>query len=145
MKKYFYILLLLIVSNAFASSNRIEELMAYADSLYSSDNLYEAITEYKRLLFFDNLDSYAYEANYKIGLCYKLGGKYDDAIKHLKIAEKKSTNVNLRANAKLQIIRANILRRTIPEALLLLEQVENQMSNKINPDSIYYWRGWALI
>ncbi len=144
MKNFIYILLV-VASNTFASVNTVPELKNYADSLFLAENLFEAITEYKRLLFFDDSEIYDFEANYKIGLCYKLGGKYDDAIKHMKIAEKKCPDYKVRANVKMQIIRTNILRRTIPEALLLLEQVESQYSNKISLDSINYWRGWAYM
>lgn len=144
MKKSLYILLL-FTSGILASSNNIQIIKSHADSLYLSDNLFEAITEYKRLMFFDDEDQYGFEANFKIGMCYKYGGKFDNAIKYLKIATKKSSNSDAVLNTKLQIIRVNILRRTIPEALLLLEQDEIQLSNKITMDSVYYWKGWAYL
>ncbi|MDA3860937.1 MAG: tetratricopeptide repeat protein [Melioribacteraceae bacterium] len=118
---------------------------SYADSLFQSERFFDAITEYKRLQFFSNSEEYNYSSNFKIALCYKAGAKYDDAIKYFNIAKTNSNNVQDSINTELQIIRTNILRRTIPEALSLLKQIDEKYPNKIDSSTINYWSGWAYI
>jgi len=125
-----------------SKANKLDKQKHYADSLFTAEHYYEAITEYKRLLFFDENEIYNYEANYKIGLCYKSGAKFNDAIKYFKISLQNCSNNKSITKLKTQIVRVNILRRTIPEALLLLSELE---STSIEPDSIIYWRGWAFM
>jgi len=139
------ILLFLLSSGTLANAQNLELQKTYADSLLQSEKFYDAITEYKRLLFFSDSEEYKYSANSKIGLCYKAGGKYGDAIKYFTIAETNSKNIEDSINTEFQIIRTNILRRTVPEALILLNKLENKYPSKIDSTTIHYWRGWAYI
>jgi tetratricopeptide (TPR) repeat protein len=117
----------------------------YANNLFSNKQYYDAITEYKRLLFFDSTKIYQYEANLKIGESYKAGSKYDDAIKYFSFSELNARNVDEIFESKTQIIRVNILRRTTDRALQLCDELEKDERFSTKSDSIYYWRGWALM
>ena len=117
----------------------------HADYLFNNKLYYDAVTEYKRVLFFDSTGSYSYSANYKIGESFKAGARFDDAIKYFSIAESSSRNNEELFRAKTQIIRSNILRRTTDRALLLCDELEKNEHFKEMKDSINYWRGWAYM
>ncbi len=59
----------------------------YAKKLFGEEKYFDAITEFKRLLFFDESNTYNYEANFFIGLSYKGGAKFSDALQHFTLAE----------------------------------------------------------
>ncbi len=145
MKKAFYIFIILFSWIGFTKAQDLKLQKHYADSLFQSEQFFDAITEYKRLMFFSNSDKNNYEANFRIALCYKAGAKYNAAIKHFNIAKVYSINTQDSIVTELQIIRTNILRRTIPEALLLLNNMDRAYKNKIDSNKIIYWRGWAYI
>ncbi len=139
---YFVILSLLVVNTKAQELNR---QFNYADSLFNSEKYFDAITEYKRLLFFDNSDQFSYQSIYNIGLSYKYGAKYDDAIKYFKQAELSSQSDSQKVNARLQTVRINILRRTTDNALAMLNDLTNEFPNQVDSNTIAYWRGWAYI
>ena len=145
MKQLQYILLILFSLSCFTKAQNLQLQKSNADSLFESEKFYDAITEYKRLLFFSNSEEYIYKANYNIAMCYKEGAKYNDAIKYLNIAKTNSKNVHDSINIELQIIRLNILRRTIPEALSKLNKLYDKYSDEIESSVINYWRGWAYL
>ena len=139
------ILLFLLSLGSLTHAQNLEFQKSYADSLFQSERFFDAITEYKRVMFFSNSAKNNFEPNFRIALCYKGGAKYDDAIKYFNYAEMNSNNIDDSINVKLQIIRTNILRRTIPEALLLLNQLEKKYPSKIDHATLSYWRGWAYL
>ncbi len=118
---------------------------AYADSLFASAQYFDAITEYKRLLFFDKENKYSFSGNYKIGLSYKKGGKFDDAIKYFRLAEKNAKRDSGKLKAKFQIIRTNILRGTTEIALNHLRQLAKELNDSLSLKKIRYWKGWAFM
>ncbi len=139
------ILVFLFGISNFAQAQNLNLQKSYADSLFESEMFFDAITEYKRLLFFSDSFYNNYEANFRIAQCYKGGAKYDDAIKYFNVAKMNSDNTDDSINVELQIIRTNILRKTIPEALLLLSKFNKKYSSKIDSTKINYWRGWAYL
>jgi hypothetical protein len=135
--------------SAFLSSveaqNHLSIQLDYANNLFNSRQYYDAITEYKRLQFFDSTKTFDYEINYKIGECYKAGAKYDDAIKYFSFAAANAHNDDDYFDSKTQIIRTNILRRTTDRALQLCEELEKDQRFSGKSDLINYWRGWTFI
>jgi len=117
----------------------------FADSLFASENYFDAITEYKRLQFFSKKNGKYFESNFKIALSYKAGGKYDNAIKYFNLAKRDAKLLEDSIQIDLQIIRTNILRRTIPEALFLIEKFEVKNVGRIDTSLINYWTGWAYL
>ncbi len=142
MKKYFF-LFLLIFSPLFAQ-NLLKQLN-YADELFKSEKYYDAITEYKRLMFFDTSKTFSYICNFNIGKCYKSGGKFDEAIKYFSLAEINSSNANEKYRAKIEVFKVNLLRRTTYRALQILGEIEKSSEFNEKSDSLSYWKGWAYI
>ena len=50
-----------------------------AKKLYEAEKYFDAVTEFKRLLFFNDRDIYNYESNLLIGLSYKKAAKFSEA------------------------------------------------------------------
>jgi hypothetical protein len=143
-----YIWIVLLVVQLLATSpaqDSAEKQFNFAQELFTTENYFDAITELKRLLFFDNTDGFKYTANRLIGSSYKQGAKFSDAIHHFTLAEINARNEEELYNSKIDIIRVNILRRTTNRALKLLDslQADKRFENKI--DDINYWCGWAYI
>ena len=105
--------------------NPFQRQFNYAKELYDKGEYFDAVTEFKRLLFFDKEKRYNYQANELIGLSYKMGGKFSDAIQYLTFAGINSSNDEELYNSKIEIIKINILRRTISRALLLLDSLDS--------------------
>lgn len=142
--KIFFWLFLVFFSNIFAQ-NVLENQYGYAMELFNQEKYFDAITEFKRLQFFDKQNQYEFITNYYIGLSYKNGGKFDDALKYFTLAEIKSENVDELYLAKIFQVRTNILRRTTSQAFKILDQLEKDSRFVINKKEIEYWRGWAFI
>ncbi|GAB4292327.1 MAG: hypothetical protein Kow0098_12180 [Ignavibacteriaceae bacterium] len=127
------------------AQNYLTEQFDLARSLYSKENYYDAVTELKRLLFFDSTSAYAFEANYLAGVCYKKGAKLSEAIYHFTLAEINANSVQQLYDSKIQQIRCNILRRTTSRALDLLDSVSADEIFNQYKSQLVYWRGWAYI
>ncbi|MGQ9799348.1 MAG: hypothetical protein ACUVRG_08645 [Ignavibacterium sp.] len=127
------------------SQNYFVEQLELADSLFNSQNYFDAITEYKRLLFFDSLNHFRFYSNYQIGLCYKNGAKYSDAIRYFVLAENNASNDEQLFNSKVQQVRTNILRRTISRAEKILSEIETDKRFEQHKREIKYWRAWSFI
>ena len=72
------------------AQNSFEDQFNFAKKLYEQENYFDAVTEFKRLLFFENENTYNYEANFLIGLSYKNGALFSDAIQYFTKAELES-------------------------------------------------------
>lgn len=132
-------------ADSIVKKSDLEQQYNYAVSLYNSGNYFDAVTEYKRLLFFDRDNIYNFEANKQIAVCYKTGGKYIDALYHFKIAEKCAPSKNDYYQIKKEIVKIYILKRSADKAFELLRELEKDTSSTLKADEINYWRGWAAI
>ena len=139
------LIFLLIISVKVFAQNSLQEQFDYANSLFEQEKYFDAITEFKRLLFFDKQQQFEFLSNYYIGLSYKNGGKFDEALRYLTLAEIKSKNEDDYFNAKIFQVRINILRRTINQANRILDQLETNQVLASKDQEIKYWRGWAYI
>jgi TM2 domain-containing membrane protein YozV len=136
---------LLIWSLNLAAQDKFEAKFNFAKELYDEEKYFDAVTEFKRLLFFDQSKLYSYEANLLIGLSYKCGAKYSDAARYFTFAELNATTKDELFEAKGEIIKVNIIRRTTARALSLLDSLQSNPAFKDKADEINYWRGWAYI
>ena len=145
LKKIFIILLILnlILSNLLAQD--LDKQYNYANSLFNSEKYFDAITEYKRLLYFEKSEQYNYQSNFNIGLSYKFGAKYDEAIKYFYLSEMAAQSDSLKIKSRLQRIRINILRRTTDNAIVMLNELDIEFPNQVDSNTIAYWQGWAYI
>lgn len=142
MKIFTSFIFFVLIQNLYSQTS-IEDIYSVANKLYENGNYFSAITEFKRVLFFDDDKKYSFDANYKIGLSYKKGGFFENAIYYLTIAQKFATNEEDLFDIKINIIRCNILRKTTEKALQLCNELESQFQNK--KDEILYWKGWCYI
>src|SRR3990172_3747708 len=132
-----------ICSSLLFSQDQLEDQFKYAKQLYDQENYFDAVTELKRLIFFDEKKEFSYEANMLAGRAYKAGAKLNDAIYHFTQAEINSQTAGEYYNAGIEIVRATILRRTTARTLMILKNLEEdkRFNDKIN--ELNYWRGWA--
>ncbi len=144
-KKLFNAVLILLSTQQLIAQNTFEQQFNYAKNLYSQEKYFDAITEFKRLLFFEKSNSYNFEANLFIGLSYKFGAKYSDAVRYFTLAEINSTTDDELFNARVEMIKVNILRRTTHRAFILLDSLAADEKFISKMDEINYWRGWAHI
>ena len=144
MKRRFYIAFFIITLSLTANDN-LRLQYDYANQLFNEEEYFSAITEFKRLQFFDTENIYTFEANYKIGRAYKKGGFYDNAIEYLSKAKFATQNSEEQAEADFQIIRCNILRGTFQRSLQLLDELEKEKHPVKVQNKIHYWRGWTYM
>jgi tetratricopeptide (TPR) repeat protein len=144
-KKFLFLLFVPLIFNSLFSQNYLDKQDEFANLLYGRKEYYDAITEYKRLLFFDKENNYLYSANLMIGSCYKNGAKLDDAIKYFSLANANSVGDEEYYNSKIEIVRCNILRRTTDQAVLMLNELSKDIRFQNKKADIDYWRGWAYI
>ncbi len=117
----------------------------YAVNLYNKGKYFDAVTEFKRLIFFDTKKIYTYAAYEIMGNAYKEGAKFSDAVLCYTYAELNAKTESELLNAKLDVIRANILRRTTGHALALLDTLGQDRRFTLEQKTILYWKGWANI
>jgi TM2 domain-containing membrane protein YozV len=127
------------------SQDALRDQYSCALKLYNSGQYYDAITELKRLLFFDNKKNYTYDANEIIGMSYKMGAKFSDAILYFTIAEMNAGNAGQLFTSKIEVVRSNILRRTTSHAIALLDSLKKDGRFTAKTEDINYWTGWAYI
>jgi len=123
----------------------LEKQFEFAKKLFDEENYFDAITEFKRLQFFDTSNVYKFASNELIALCYKYGGKFNEAIKYLTLAAITANSKDDLYRIRIEIIRINILRRTTDNALKLLDEIGNDERWGEKKDEINYWRGWSYI
>jgi tetratricopeptide (TPR) repeat protein len=117
----------------------------YAHTLFITEKYFDAITEFKRLQFFDSLNQFSYTSNKLIGLSYKHGGRFNEAIEYLSIAELNSTEIDSLFDIKIEIVKTNLLRRTIFRAFDLLKDLSDDKRFTEKKVQISYWLGWVYI
>jgi hypothetical protein len=127
------------------SQDSFQHQFELAKKLYNEENYFDAVTEFKRLLFFDDTGKYSYEANKLIGLSYKKGAKFSDAIHYFFLAEINSNTKEEVFESRRELVKVNILRRTTERALALLNDLKEDDSFKNRLDEINYWTGWVYI
>jgi hypothetical protein len=145
MRKNIILLLFWLPLVIIKPQNSIADQFNRAEKLFAEEQYFDAITEYKRYLFFDTSKTQNFEVFERIAECYKAGAHFDDAIKYYRLAEKETSDDELSFITKINIVRVNILRRTTAQALTLLDEIENDERFRYKKDEINYWRGWAFI
>ena len=139
------LLFILIAVKVLFGQGNLENQFNKAQLLFQDKKYFDAITEFKRLQFFDYEGRYSFETNLKIGLCYKAGAKFDDAINYYSIALKCTSDPQKIFLVKIEIIKSNILRKTITRALSLCDELEKEYDSYLIREEINYWRGWDFM
>ncbi|MCU7513284.1 MAG: hypothetical protein HF300_12030 [Ignavibacteria bacterium] len=142
---FLFVCLLTGPSRGLKAQTPLESQLIKAKLLLQKEEYYDAITELKRLLFFDKEKKYTFIGDYLIGESYKKGAKLDEAVKYLSLAQLYAPDSSILFEVKTEIVRCNILRRTEESALLLLRQLEKDTRFQGKSKQINYWKGWAYI
>lgn len=117
----------------------------FAKKLFNDEKYFDAITEFKRLLFFAPTNVYEFEANYLIALSYKQGGFFTNASDYFSKALTFSKNKDEEFKTKIELIRLNILRYSTSIAHNQLDELQNDSTFNYKLNEIFYWRGWNYI
>ena len=137
-------LLLILLKPEFAQP-QLEKQWAYAESLFAQEKYFDAITEAKRLAFFDTANQYSFKTNKLIGESYSQGGKLAETVHYFTKAEITSkTKAELFAT-KIEIIKVNILRRAFSLVNHQLNEMEKDERFRTDSSSLQYWRGWNYL
>jgi hypothetical protein len=139
-----FLLTLLLCLNVFAQ-NTLDQQFGYANQLFLQQKYFDAITEFKRLQYFDKENLHSFQSNLLIGKSYKEGAKYDEAIKYFTLAEMCAATEEDYFDSKILSVRANILRRTNKQAERILNELNDDSRFLSNEKEIKYWLGWNYI
>lgn len=131
-------------SNVF-SQNSLQQQFNYANELFDQEKYYDAITELKRLQYFDKENLYTFQSSLLIGKSYKAGAKFDDAAKYFTLAEINSESNDEYFVSNIFSARTNILRRATKQAEKILFDLLNNPKFFSNENEIKYWIGWNYI
>jgi tetratricopeptide (TPR) repeat protein len=142
--KKLIIFVLFAIANLFPQSN-LQKQYDYAYNLFNQEKYFDAITEFKRLQYFDWENQFEYQSNLLIGKSYKAGAKFDDAIKYFTIAEMNAKNDLELLESNLLNARTNILRRTTKQTEKILNELLINPRFISNENEIKYWLGWNYI
>jgi hypothetical protein len=134
----------MLTSSVFAQSTP-QQQFNFAKNLFIQEKYFDAITEFKRLQFFDNENQFSFESNILIGRSYKAGAKYDESIKYFVLAEMDAASDEEYFKAKIFNARTNILRRTNKQAEKILNDLLNDPRFTSSKKEIKYWIGWNYI
>jgi len=137
-------LFVVFISNVFPQ-NSLQQQFDFANQLYQQEKYFDAITELKRLQFFDKENFYSFQTNLLIGKSYKAGSKFDDAIKYFTLAEMNATNDDDYFTSKILSARTNILRRTTKQAERILNELNDDSRFISKVKETKYWLGWNYI
>lgn len=132
-KNIFTLLVFILIQGSLYCQENLEGQYLLARDHYENESFFDAITEFKRLIFFDDSAVYKAESEYYIGICYKKGGFYSEAIEHLASAKLINKDDELAYKIRIEIIKNNILRRTIKNAfqeITALDTVVNDFEKK---------------
>lgn len=132
------------LTSVFAQST-LDQQFDFANQLFIQEKYFDAITEFKRLQFFDVGNEFSFQSNLLIGKCYKAGAKFDEAIKYFTFSEMNSENDDDYFISKIFNARSNILRRTNKQAERILNELLKDSSFISKKEEIKYWIGWNYI
>lgn len=127
------------------AQDQLKNQFDYANKLFTDEKYFDAITEFKRLQFFDSLGQYSFISNKLVASSYKQGGKFNEAIYYFSKAELSTPNLDSLFNIKIEIVKTNLLRGTNFRAFDLLNELENDARFSRKGHQITYWKGWAYI
>lgn len=137
--------ILIICTGASFAQLQLEKQFAYAKSLFAQEKYFDAITEAKRLAFFDSTNQYSFKASKLIAESYRQGAKLSEAVHYYTKAEIAATKVEDLFKTKIEIVKINILRRAFNLADHQLNEMEEDPRFVTENSSLQYWRGWNYL
>jgi len=127
------------------TQTQIEKQLAFAESLFTQEKYFEAVTEAKRVSFFDSSHQYSFKVNRLIAESYRQGGKLSEAVNYFTKAEMSAQNSNDLFKTKIEVIKINIIRRAFSLVNHQLDELEKDARFASDSLSLRYWRGWNYL
>lgn len=127
------------------SQNQLQTQFEYAVKIYNEERYFDAVTEFKRLQYFDSLNQFSFLTNKFIALSYKAGGKFDLANKYFTLAEKNTSNADSIFQIRIETIKVNLLIRNLYQVFKILDDLKSDKRFESKEDEITYWLGWAYV
>ena len=142
--RWFLFILVIFFQQGFAQT-QLESQLAFAESLFAQEKYFDAITEAKRLAFYDSTNQYSFKTNRLIGESYRHGGKLSESVHYFTKAEIISKTKAEFFSTKIEIIKVNILRRAFSLVNHQLDEMEKDEKYKTDSSTLQYWRGWNYL
>ncbi|RMD49155.1 MAG: hypothetical protein D6830_05465 [Ignavibacteria bacterium] len=139
-----YIILILSLSTSSAQEG-LDKLMNIADSVYASGNYFDAITEYKRVQFFDTSGKYSFKTNLQIANCYKKGMKLSHAKKYFAEALQFANGKDEIFKVEIELVKSKILERNFNSAKEQIRRMEKKYFSVEKKNELKYWMGWNFM
>ncbi len=136
------VFLLLSISIIAQDASVLNQQFTIAGELQTQGRLYDAVTEYERLLCFDTNHQYVFEANKNIAACYRRGVKFKEAINYAGASLRYAKNPTAIHEMKIELVKLHILNRTFSSASNILNGMEKDTLQTSGSSEIHYWRGW---
>ena len=114
----------------------------YAVHLMGKSRFYDAITEFKRFLYFHPNDSRYWQAEYNIAVCYRQGGHWKTAISILEETIENGQPSALVNQAQMMLGRTLIRNHQANLSRLEFDDLINFSDLK---SEAMYWKGWSYI
>ncbi len=128
-----------------AAQDILAEQKRHTEELFIEGKYFDAVTEGKRLTFFDTASRYSYTANLLIARSYKAGGRFNDALKYFNLARKYARNDLAGYESRIEAVKCLIILRS-SSALTILRSLENEPSaGHAQFGCPAYWRGWYYL
>lgn len=138
------LILLFVITKISLSQFDLLNQKEYADSLYLSQNYFDAIKEYKRLIFFDKENSLTHYSYNQIAKCYKYGGKFEDSYNYFSLSLTVANSYKEVFDSKIEICRLNIIQKKIRNAHRILDELEKDSLFNDFKNQIKFWRAWTF-
>lgn len=119
--------------------------LQFADSLFNNENYFNAITEYKRLIFLFPTKENQFIGNYKIALSYKAGGFFDLAENYLRNSLKYAINTYQIFSIKIELLKLYILKNDTDKINLILRELISRKDFVQYNQEKKYWMAISLI
>ncbi len=145
MKKLLIIIFIAALASACKSQDELQSQYNLAQELFKKREYFDAVTELKRLNFFDSTNQFSFQSCLLMGKAHKAGAMLNDAVHNFTMAGIFSRTDEEFYEAEIELIRVNILRRTSSQAHKIIDRLlldERFISKK---DELNYWKGWAYI
>ncbi len=105
-----------------------ENILKFADHLYSEKDFQRAAVEYERYISLE--PSASEEILYKLGLCYRNSGDTNKAIKYFQKIETNFPNTNIKPAIYYQIAYTHIISGNYNESIKYIDESINKLKNR---------------
>jgi tetratricopeptide (TPR) repeat protein len=122
-----------------------EQILGFADALFSDGDYFRAITEYKRFLFLHPTDARGGRVQLQIGLSYQRGQQWDDARQTFEAIARQHPDIEIRAEAAYLIGETAFRQGRYAQAIADLRPVAERYGQTPVGERARYLLGWSYL